>query len=131
MQRTYQFLQYEIRSDIFCVSFQYPDIPVQQIELRRLQRPIDFAPVNLRLARRLADNELVIGRAAGMLAGPARQGTVGGNYPFVAAHRFLEQGSRGEIPLHAIGMNAVAFEPSSAVNLGAHQDSLRHEGPAT
>ena len=96
-------------------------ITVQQIELGRLHRSIDRAPGNHRLARRLAYEELVVGRAAGMLAGQARQRTVGGDQPFLAAHRFLEQRGRGQVPLHAIGKNALALEPSSPVNLDTHQ----------
>src|SRR5439155_19649116 len=44
-------------------------ITVQRVELGRLHRSIDRAPGNHRLARRLAYEELVVGRAAGMLAG--------------------------------------------------------------
>ena len=50
---------------------------------------IDGAPPDLGLARRLDDDELVLWRSAGVLAGPDHQRTVGRDQPFPVADRVL------------------------------------------
>ena len=71
---------------------------VQRVELRRLHRPVDLAPGDVRLARRLADDELVVRRTAGVLAGAADERPFGGNHAFAASDRLLVQRGRRQIP---------------------------------
>ena len=85
-------------------------IAVQRIEVRGLHRPVHLAPGDLRLARRFANHELVIGGPAGVLPRTARERTPVGNQSFLVPNGFLVQSCRREVPPHAIGVNALALE---------------------
>ena len=85
-----------------------------------VHRPVDFSPRDVRFARRLADDELVVGRTAGMLARAAGQRPVGGNHAFPTAHRLLVERGRRQVPANAIGANPFAFEARTALNSCAH-----------
>ena len=54
-------------------------------------RPVDGAPPDLVAARRLVDDELVLGRAAGVLAGPDDERTVGRDEALAVADGVLVQ----------------------------------------
>ena len=60
------------------------DVAPQHVKLRRIDRLVDLAPPYLRVARRLLDDELVVGRAAGMRAGAADERAVLGKDAFLA-----------------------------------------------
>ena len=53
----------------------------QAVVVGLADRAVDRAPPDLGLARRLGDDELVLGRAAGVLAGPDDERAVGGDEP--------------------------------------------------
>ena len=63
----------------------------QALVVRLRDRPVDGAPPDLRLARRLGDDELVLGRPAGVLAGADDERAVGGDQTLAVADRVLVQ----------------------------------------
>src|SRR5262245_27540687 len=93
---------------------------MQHVERRRLHRPVDLAPGDFGLARRLADHELVVRRTAGVLPGFARQGTAGRNHGFVAADGLFVERRHGEVPSDAIGFDTVALESPRALDASTH-----------
>jgi hypothetical protein len=63
-------------------------------------RLVGLAPVDAALARRILDEELVVGRAAGMNAGAHDECSAVGDAAFAATHRlFIERGNR-EVPMN-------------------------------
>ena len=104
---------------------------VQHVELRRLHRPVRLAPLDLAIARRFADDELVVGRAAGVRPGAARERTRGGDQAFLPAHRFFVERRRSEIPVDAIGGDPFVLQAARAVKADAHRTLLRYGGPVT
>src|SRR5262249_37442047 len=94
---------------------------VERIEVRRVHRPIHLAPRDLALAGRIADDELVVGRATCVLTGPARERSAGGDHALLAAYCVLVQCRDGEVPANTVSLNPLSVEASGAVNLGAHQ----------
>src|SRR5262249_39518352 len=99
-------------------------IAAQRFEVRALHRPVHLAPVDLALAGRVADDELVIRRAAGVRARAARQRTFGGDDAFVAPDGLFIQRGRREIPAHAVRANPLALEAAGSLDLGAHRTRL-------
>ena len=121
----------DILDEEFFARQRAQQIPMKRVELGRIHRPVDLAPVDLRFAGRFTDDEFVIRRTPGVLARPAGQRSLGGDDAFLAANRSLVESGSRQIPSDAIGLDAVAVEPARALNLGAHQGLLRYEGPAT
>jgi hypothetical protein len=69
---------------------------MQDVEVRRLHRPVHLAPRDQRFARRFADGELVVRGAAGVLSGSARQRAFGRDHGLVTPDRLLIERGRGE-----------------------------------
>src|SRR5262245_7329377 len=86
---------------------------VERLEVRDGHGSIDLAPGNSRLARWFANDELVVGRPARVRPRPAYERAVGRDQSLLAADRFLVQCGSGQVPPHAVGLNAFALEPSS------------------
>jgi hypothetical protein len=60
----------------------------------------------------LADDELVVRRAAGVLAGPADERALGGDQSLAAANGLLVQRRHAEVPVHPRDvLDPVTFEP--------------------
>ncbi len=74
---------------------------VQRLEPPRVNRPVDLAPPHLVFARRLADDELVVGRAPRVLAGAAHERAVDRDERLAPADRLLVQRRHTEVPGHA------------------------------
>ena len=64
---------------------------LEAVERRGVDRPVHLAPRDVLLARGLADDELVVGRTAGVLPGAADERTVGGDHALTPLDRFLVQ----------------------------------------
>ena len=62
---------------------------------------LTVAPVHVLLARRLAHDELVVRRAAGVLPGLADQRSLGGELALAAAQRLLVERGRAQVPVDA------------------------------
>ena len=58
---------------------------------------VEAAPPDLVVAAGLVDDELVLGRAAGVLAGPHHERAVGGEQAFLALDGLLVQGRDGQV----------------------------------
>jgi hypothetical protein len=84
-----------VEDEQFLVLERSEHLVVQDVELRRVNRPVDLAPCDLTRARRLADDEFVVGRAAGMQARPACERPVRSDQPFPAPDRFFVQRGGG------------------------------------
>ena len=96
-------------------------VAVQRVELRLVDRPVHAAPVHVLFARRLADDELVVRRAAGVLAGAGDQRAFGGQLRLAAAKRLLVQGGRAQVPVDASRPNdPKGFETVRPLNLYGH-----------
>ena len=74
------------------------DVRLEGLEMRRVERPVDRSPPDLVLCRRFANDVLVLGRAAGVGAGGADEGSRGGQYAFPSANGFLAEPSGREVP---------------------------------
>ncbi len=95
-------------------------IAVKGVEMRRLHRPVDRAPGDVGLARRLAHDELVVRRAAGVLARAASQRTVLGEDRLLPSKRlFVQRGSR-QVPFDGSGFDSLALEAKAALNFSTH-----------
>src|SRR5690606_28803244 len=73
---------------------------VNGVEVRRLDRAVHLAPPDLVFARRLADDELVVRRAAGVLAGAADQRAVDRDRRLAAADRLFVQRRHAQVRIH-------------------------------
>ncbi len=91
----------------------------QEIGLQRCERlfghrAVDVAPVNGIFGLGVTDDELVLGRAAGVLAGLDHQRPVLGEQPLAAADGFLDQRPRPQVPVQggrsveALGVETMA-----------------------
>ena len=72
-----------------------PDL--QQLEVLGVERLVVLAPPDLVLARRLADDELVVGRAPRVLAGPDDERAQMADGPLAATDRLLVQRRRRQV----------------------------------
>src|SRR5262249_22516284 len=100
-------------------------------ELGRIHRPVHLAPRDVRVARRLSRDELVVGGAARVRAGAADERTFGGNDPLLPPHcRFVQRGHR-EIPEHPTSCDPLVLEPAGTLNVGAHRALLKYAMPVT
>ena len=100
-------------------------VAVKRIELVRVDRTVDAAPVHVLLARRFAHDELVVRGPAGVLARPADEGTLGGQRAFTAVDRLLVQRRWAQIPMDTPGPHeAQGFEPMRPFKLHAHSREL-------
>ena len=72
------------------------EVGEQRVELRRRHRLV-VVPPDMRLGVLVADDELVLGRAAGVLAGLGDQRAMGGQPGFAAADRLFAERCRTEI----------------------------------
>ena len=98
-------------------------VAVQRVELGFVDRLVHVAPVDVLFARRLAHDELVVRRAAGVLPGRADERPLGGQNAFAAAQRLLVQGRRAQVPVDASrSKNAKGFETMRPLNLDGHAD---------
>ena len=84
------------------------EIRLERGEMFRSHAAIGLAPPHRRFGFGIADDELVLGAAAGMLAGLDDQRAVLRQYAFAVADRRLDQRRGAEIPeLDGIGRNAL------------------------
>jgi len=96
-----QFLPLEVRNDV----------AAQRVELLQVNRLVDLAPPDLRVAGRLLDHELVVRRSTGMRAGAAHQGAVNGQLAFPPANGMLVKRCGGEVEVDRLrGLHAVRLE---------------------
>ncbi len=65
--------------------------PLEPVERRGVDRPIDLAPRDVLLARGFLDDELVVGGSTGVLARRAHQRALGRDHAFAAPDDFLVQ----------------------------------------
>ena len=73
------------------------------------------------LARRLADDELVVGRAAGVLSGAGDQRPFGGQLRLRRGEGLLVEGGRAQVPVDVAGANnAQGLETVRPLNLYRH-----------
>ena len=87
----------------------------------RFDRPVDRAPPDVRLARRLAHDELVVRRTPGVRSGETDERPAFRHQAFGAPDRMLVQGRRAEVPVHVARLdNSVRFETRRARNRGCH-----------
>src|SRR5690606_36519581 len=70
----------------------------QRVEALRLEGLVEGTPPDLALGGRLAHDELVVGRAAGMVAGADDEGPALGHHAFVAPKRLLLRPRRRIVP---------------------------------
>ena len=84
---------------------------------------VDLAPPHVRLARRLSDDEFVVGRAPSVLPGPDDQGAVGSQVTLAPAEGFLHQRRRVEVRVRRLeASDAVILEPVTALDALLHLD---------
>jgi hypothetical protein len=87
-------------------------VPVQRVETVGRDGAIDRAPPDVALAGGFLDDELVVGRAAGVGAGVGHQRAALGQRAFVAAQRFLDQLFGGVVPVFRVDVaDAVLVKP--------------------
>ena len=82
------------------------------------------------VGRRVADDELVLRRAAGVLAGLDGQGAAGGNAAFAAANGVLVKRMRAEVPVHGGGLQPDPGQAGLRVAMSrfGRRNSVRIEG---
>jgi hypothetical protein len=80
-----------------------PHVGEQGVEVRLGHRLVDPAPVHVRLARRLAHDELVVGRAARVRRGHAHERPHVGQDALAAAHGGLHERRGDVVPVHLAG----------------------------
>ena len=71
----------------------------QRLELRRIDRPVDAAPRDARGGVAGLDDELVVRRAPGMRARPARQRPAVGDQAVLTPHGLFVEFGRRQIPI--------------------------------
>ena len=74
---------------------------MQFIEAIRLEWAVDLAPPDMVVHVRLIDDELVVRRAAGELAGAHDQRAKVAHHAFVALQRFFVKRRRVKVVIHA------------------------------
>jgi len=72
----------EVLDEEFLLPEVRDQVGAERVVLRGLERLVDLAPPDVSGAGRLVDDELVVRRPAGVGAGAADEGTVGGDHPF-------------------------------------------------
>ena len=93
------------------------------VENRRAHRLVHRSPVHGRFGVAIADNVLVLRRAARELAGSNHQGAAFRQHSFAVLNRFFDQFGGGKIPMHhggvgytliaqILGMSAIDFADS-------------------
>src|SRR5207248_11026514 len=103
---------------------------VQKVELRRLHRPVHLAPGDVMFARRVADDEFVVRRAAGMLTCAAGERSFGGDHRLAPLHGLFVERGRRQVPVNGTALDPLAVEPACPLNC-AHRLLLKYVGPAT
>ncbi len=76
------------------------DALTDALEVRRFDRLIDAAPIDMRCAFRFANDEAVFGRSAGACEGARDQGAGVGKFAFAAAQGRLDQGCWRKVGSH-------------------------------
>ena len=89
-------------------------------------RAVDVAPPDLPRRRRLLDDELVLRRAAGVLAGANDERTLGGDDALAGPHGVLVQLGRGEIGSDDPADGRVPIGPTRGVGRGGVGGGLGH-----
>ncbi len=85
---------------------------LEAVECRRIDRAVHLAPRDVLLARGFLDDELVVGRAAGVLAGAADDRPISRNLSFTPPHDFLVERRGSEAPVHArAALDPDRFQP--------------------
>src|SRR5262245_44833219 len=98
-------------------------VGLERLEIRRLHRLIDVAPVNVRLGRRVADNELVAGRTPGVRPRRTGERPVARQLAFTTRQgRFVELRWR-EVPPESRAVEAAGGEDISGVNRALHRST--------
>ena len=95
------------------------DLLEQSVELRRLDRPVDLPPPDLAAGLLFLDDELVVGRAAGVDAGLGDQGTGLGQLRLAPSERLLVEPRRRQVPPHRLGGGDADRVQSVAADVGA------------
>ncbi len=96
-------------------------VAVQEVELRLLDRLVYRAPVDVLLALRLPNDELVIGRAARVLSGPGDERPFGGHLALATAQGLLIERRGAQVPVDVAGAdNSQSLEPVRPLNLYRH-----------
>jgi len=86
-------------------------LPVEVVEVFLCEGAVDFAPPDVRFARRLLDNELVVGGAAGVAAGLHDQRAKVGDCSLVPADSLLIEHGGSEVPVNGFGvLNAMILD---------------------
>ena len=101
------------------VAERLEEVVVQRVPMALLDRPIDFAPRDLRLARRLTNHKLVVRGPTRVLTGPAHDRPLGRDRPFLLSHGLLVERRRRQVPLHPI--RAYPFAVELVATLHCHQ----------
>jgi hypothetical protein len=100
-------------------------VAMEEIELLRLDRTVDRAPVHVALAGRVADDELVVRGAARVLTGAGDERALRGELSFSAPQRFLVQPGRAQVPVDASGTdNPERFQAVRPLDLHRHTRQL-------
>ena len=90
----------EIRDEqLVLAAKRFHEVLIEAIERLRIHRPVGLAPPNRALARRIADDEAVLGAPAGVLAGANDQRSVLRQQALVALHGILHEGCRRQVPM--------------------------------
>ena len=90
------------------------DVAAQHVEMRGVDRLVDLAPPDLRFARRLLDDELVVRRSAGMGAGAADQRAFLREHALLAPNGVFVEGRRRQVEMdgfrrvHAVSLQSPA-----------------------
>ena len=99
------------------------DPVAQPVEGRPVDRLVDRAPIDGVFGFGIADDEFIVGRPAGMLAGDRYQRAAMGQPRLVALQRLLVQFRDAEVPeFGSAGADTLLVEPEMACN----SSGLRH-----